>query len=262
MPATNMTGYRKWRFTVGVSVLSLDATDFWVEHTANKVDQGVELGMKLNAIWEKRDGTVSQGILRRVYMEERLKTIQQSYVGQKGTLETDYGTASAKTYSNITLLRCSPTLQDFNDMLEYALEFSYPLSSVGGGGQEIARTLAFNGKTITADNFILEYGRDTRATFKPLWRAAPVRVYNGPGLKRLLVRAIKDGVSGANALAKRQAAEAEIETWANSHVDQEATLTIDSVSKGTWHLESVKPSDLTLTDALVYELSFIGGYSS
>jgi hypothetical protein len=194
-------------------------------------------------------------------MEERLQEIKWNFVGKTGTLTIDADTDQEKVFTDITLDEVSVPLEEFNDSMEYELSFSFPLSS--GGGTEIARTLEFDGtKLVNADNFIVEWTKEDRTVFKPVFRAAAMRVPAGPGLSTIRIQALKDGVTGASALIKRQAIEAEILDWNDNYVGEEGDLEIDAISVGTCHLRSVSPSDLTLPDALVYELEFVTGYGA
>jgi hypothetical protein len=253
-----MAGSRNWRFTSGIDVLSLTATDFRVEYSGQAQESGADLSVSLRAVWEHTDFDIS-GLARRVYLEERLKAIAQTWCGRVGLFETDYGTSNAKSMANVKLVSARPSETNGNELLTYDLEFSYPLNSPNA---EIARVVVFNGLTLNASNFIVEYSREDLTEFKPVFRAAAVRVAGGPGLKTIRVIAIKQAVTGVSALAKRQAAEAVVNTWAWTHLGVSATLTIDGTSQGTCHLRNVGAGDLSLPDAVTFELEFVTGYGS
>ena len=257
MPASDMDGIRNWRFTSGAGAVVLEGTDYWVEYTASRLESGAALGIRLKEIWERADTTVAQGIERRVYIEDRLKALRWDHVGKKGLLELDFGTPQARSFSNITLLNIVGALEAFNDSMEYELDFQYP---VGSGGIDVPRTVEFDGKTVNALNFLVVYNKQDRTIFKPLFRAAPVRVPAGPGIETITVTAVKQAIAGASDLLRRQAVETGFKEWTDKKGDN-GELKLDFVSVGTEiHLSDVRPSALVLPDALVYELVFLKGY--
>lgn len=259
MGASKMTGTRKWEFKVGTSTIEMESTDFYLEYSAEARDDGrVLLGVTMRACWEHSDFNYA-GLARRIYVEDRLQDLAWTLSGQKGTLTLDKSTAQERVLSNITLKGLSPQLSKSNELLKYDLQFEYPLYSEG---QRIARTLTFNERGLNAENFIVHYVREDRTAFTPVFRAAPIRIENGPGLKTILVTAIRQDVAGATDLAKRQAIEAEIKAWAWNHQGVSAELILDGSSAGTCHLREIRPSDLSLPDAVVFEMEFVTGYGS
>lgn len=254
-----MPGQRKWRFTSGLSTLEVLATDYWVEYSAERREDGqVLLGVKLHACWEHSNFEEPAGLARRFYVEERMRVLNWTFIGKKGTLETDFGTPRAKVFAAITLKSIAPELAKSNELLIYEIGFEYPLPN---GGAEIARTISFGAVNVNAENFLVAYGKPDRTVFKEPFRAAPVRVPGGPGLKTIVITAIKKTVSGADALEKRQNGEAEVKDWAWNYVGNEGALLLDGETNlGTCHLRAVRPSDLSLPDAVVYELEFVTGY--
>lgn len=259
MPASSMTGARKWRFTSGLDVAFMEATDFWLDYRAEAREDGqVLLGVTLRSCWEHSDFSSPAGIARRFYIEERLRVLTHTFTGKKGTLEIDYGTAQAKAFAAITFKGVSPELARSNELLKFDLAFEYPL----GSASSIARTISFAGHNLSAENFLVEYSKDDPTVFKEVFRAAPVRVPAGPGLKRLIITAIKKSVSGADALAKRQAGEAEVKGWAWDRLGNAGALILDGTNNlGTCHLREVRASDLNLPDAVIFELVFVTGYA-
>lgn len=260
MPASNMTGQRKWRFIEGLNIVGMEQTDYWVEYSAEARDDGqAALGITLHACWEHSDWGSPAGLDRRFYIEERLRVLTHNFVGKTGSLETDYSTPRFKQFIGVVLRAVELKDASNNNLLTYDLRFEYPVSA---NGLELARDLKFSTKDFTAQNYIVEYGKEDQTVFKEVFRAAPIRVPGGPGLKLIRITAIKKAVTGADALAKRQAAEAEVKDWNWNWVGNQGVLEIDGVSVGTCHLRSVSPSDLTLPDAVVYELEFVTGYGS
>jgi hypothetical protein len=259
-----MEGVRDIRFTSGVQVFTLEKTDFWIEYTASPRSDGnqSELGMTLHSVWEHADFTVAKGHARREYVEERFKDMIWDFVGLTGTLEIDFNTpALAHTLSGIRFNNVSISLGDLNEGLEYDLEFKYPVDGFGGQA-EIARSFQFGAyAAVNSANLIVRTEMEDRTSFKRIWRAAPVRVENGPGLKTVKLEAIRKATAGATALAKRQDTEAEISTWAG-RVGESLDLKVDTVSRGTHHLKRVSPGELDLPDAVTYALEFVTGYSS
>ena len=146
MPPSEMDGIRSWKFTVsGVGTLELTDTDFWLDYAARAQGTGeAELQVALQSVWQHSDWSTAQGLGRRVFMEDRFKELKWDYVGKKGTLVIDEGTAYEKTLSDITLIDIVTIQGELNDLIEYTPVFSYPLSSTSGtGGLEIARKLQF-----------------------------------------------------------------------------------------------------------------------
>ena len=254
-----MSGSRKWRFTSGIEVLSLDATDFHVEYSGQAQESGADLGVTLRAVWEHVDFDLAAGLARRVWLEDRLRHIAWAFCGLTGTLDIDYGTANARSLPGVKLEGARIGEASNNALLTYDLEFSYPT----GAGTEIARTCYFAGKNLGAQNFIVEYSREDLTEFKPVFRAAAVRIPGGPGLKTIRLTAIKQAVAGATALARRQAAEAAVKDWAWNYQGNQGQLILDGDNDlGTCHLRNVSPAQLDLPDAVTFELEFVTGYGS
>jgi hypothetical protein len=254
-----MTGSRKWRFTSGIQVLSLESTDFWLDYSGQAQDAGADLRVTLKAVWEYVDFDQAAGLTRRVWLEDRLRQVAWESCGLTGTLDIDYGTANARSLSGVVLQGVRIGEASNNALLTYDLEFSYPT----GAGTEIARTCYFAGKNLGAQNFLVEYTREDLTEFKPVFRAAAVRVPGGPGLKTIRLTAIKQSVSGATALERRQAAEAAVRDWAWNYKGNQGSLILDGTNDlGTCHLADVQPSALDLPDAVTFELEFITGYGS
>lgn len=145
MPPSLMTGIRNFKFTEGSNILTLIDTDFWIDYDAEVQGTGeAELRLTLNAIWQHSDFTLAQGRPRRTFMEDRLKELKWDFVGKKGTLIIDEGTAQEKTLVDITLLSVGTNEGSINDLLDYSIEFGFPLTSqTGVGGLEVARNIEF-----------------------------------------------------------------------------------------------------------------------
>jgi len=247
---------RKFRFTAGIGVLSLEGTDFWLEYRAEGGASSAVLGVVLHGVWEGSNLALP-ALARRKAAEDRLKVLTWDYINATGLLEIDYGTAYARSLSGITLTGLAPAEVSSNVMLEYDLEFSFPLAQ---GGLQIARSLQFAAKPMSAQNFILHYIKPDETTFQPVFRAAPIRIPGAVPLKTLRVTAIKQSIPGANDLARRQAVEAEFQDWSWNLKGNQGLLIIDGVNKGTFHLRDVIASDLSLPDAIAFELEFVTGY--
>jgi len=243
-------GVRAYEFTATPGVLQMLLTDFAVVPQASFDGANTDYTLVLKSTWELTDGTKTKGRQQRVYLEDRVKAIQWTYVGTKGTLITDKGTTEAKTYAGITLLSADFSVDDQNVMVEYTLTFGYPTVP------NIARTIIFNGLTVNALDFTVEKLVEDKTVFKEVFRAAPVRVAGGVGIKTIRVLGIRQALTGATDLARRQNAESIINTWSGTHVGVSATLTIDGASLGTAHLASCTPSVLSQNDVVVYDLEF------
>lgn len=252
-----MSGLRKWRFTAGTAVYK-EETDFWLEYKGEAQQSGAPvLGVVLHSIWEALDLTQT-ALARRVAAEDRFQALVWNFTGRSGLLEVDYDTTNARSFSGITLRAVSPVEQEGNGLIEYDLAFDYPLSAAGGGLQ-IARTIQFGAKPLNAQNCILIPSQADRTVFKDIFRAAPIRIASGPALKTLKVTAIREAVAGDTDLAKRQAIEAEFQAWTDL-TGNSGLLYVDGVSRGAHHLRNVTPGDLTLPDALTFDLEFVYGY--
>ena len=189
-----MQGPRRWRFTAGSAVASGADTDFWLEYTARARDDGAtQLGIVLREAWEHVDFDTAAGMARRRAIEDRCAALVHGFVGRKGTLEIDYSLTGAKSFSGVELRSLTPGTMDLNTFLSYDLEFVYP---IGRAGILIARALHFNGNEFTAENFLVEYAREDRTTFKDVFRAAPIRVADGPSIKTIRITAIRQAVTG------------------------------------------------------------------
>lgn len=263
MPGSKMDGIRSYSFTVsGVGILELEDTDFWLEYTASSSDDDrVELGVKLNAVWEHSDWDTVQGLGRRQYVEDRFYDIMWNYVGQRGVLTVDVGSSSESSFIDIKLLNASIELGEFNDLFEYSLEFGYPLSGQFGDAQ-IARSYEFASYGSTSvSNLFVSRSKEDRTVFKPIYRAAPIRVPCGPSLTTIKLSEIVQATTGITSLAKRQNAESKISTWIG-RIGEVGTLKVDGASQGTCHLQNVEENDLSFPDSVVYSLVFVGGYGS
>lgn len=266
MPATNMTGLRKYRFVSG-GTLELVGTDFFVEYAAQKTDQGLLKALALRQIWERCDETVLQGRPRRKYMEDRMQDIIWNYVGKKGTLTVDLGFAEAVAFADITLVGVSPNLAEFNDSMEYDLEFAFPFDGVGGS-LEIARSFRFdtgaNNKVVASENLFVEEAKADRTSFKPIFRAAPIRIANGPGLKTVSLTAIRKVVAGGSDLIKRQNSEVDVRDWLNNYVGETGALYVDDVITtplyAVAHLANLGAHNFAQPGYVGYELTFLTGY--
>lgn len=250
---------RKWRFTVGLDTVEVSDCDFWLDYRAEmQADGQTALSVVLRSSWEHGSLEEADGLKRRTAVEDRLRALRWDFVGRKGSLEIDYETDREREFHGITFKAISPQLAKSNELLVYDLTFEYPVSKAG---TEVARTLQFAGKNVPAENFLIEYDQEDRTVFKEVWRAAPMRIPGGPGLKTIRIRSIKRIVSGADSLEKRQAAENEVRDWAWNYKGTAGNLTVDGdVDLGGCHLREVKPSNLALPDAVVYELEFATGY--
>jgi len=263
MAGTKMDGIRSYSFVVsGVGTLELEDTDFWLEYTASSSDDDrVELGVRLNAVWEHSDWDIAQGLGRRQYVEERFYDIMWNYVGQRGVLTVDVGSTDEHSFLDIKLLNANIELNEFNNLFEYSLEFAYPLSGQFGDTQ-LARSYEFASYGVTnVSNLFVSRSMQDRTVFKPIYRAAPIRVPCGPSLTTIKLSEIVQATSGATPLAKRQNAESKISTWIG-RIGGVGTLKVDGSSQGTVHLQNVEENDLSFPDSVVYSLVFIGGYGS
>lgn len=270
MATLKMDGIRHWRFTPNggsPAMIEMQNTDFAVVYSASKSGDTVELGLELRFAWEHTDLALGKGRPRRVYLEERLKTLMWTYVGKKGTLVIDVALAEVKTLTDITLVGIQPIAGEENNIMEFSLQFAYPIAGTGGG-IEIARTFQFGENAdldkvaVTADTLLVEYNIEDRTTFTPIWRAAPIRIENGPGLKSIRIFGIKQANTGGSALAKRQNNEAIIKNWTWSNKGADRRLFIDAVDLGIVHLREVQVGALDLADAVTYELLFHTGYGN
>ncbi|KKN73354.1 hypothetical protein LCGC14_0401670 [marine sediment metagenome] len=140
-----MDGIRRWKFTSSAGVIELINTDFWIDYDSTVQGTGTaELSLTLTNIWQHSDLDLLQGLARRKFVEDRLKELHWDHVGKKGTLIIDEGTPQEVTIDGVTLLDVVTEMGDLNDLMEYSLVFSFPLtSSSGTGGVEIARELSF-----------------------------------------------------------------------------------------------------------------------
>ncbi|MCX7805892.1 MAG: hypothetical protein N3A38_11980, partial [Planctomycetota bacterium] len=200
--------------------------------------------------------------------ERRIRDIAWGFVGRRGTLDLDAGTARAASFENVTLLSVSPSggpssrsgaAGGDGEVRAWDIEFGWPLLEAGA---EIARELSFAGRELSARAFVVRYLSEDRTEFRKVFRAAPVRVPAGPPLRIVRVSAITVDVSGGTPLERRAAIEGEIRFWAWEMVGEEGWLEIDGSVVGLCHLRSCAPSELTLPDAAVFDLEFVTGYGS
>ena len=141
-----MDGIRNWKFDVtGTGILQLIDTDFWIDYNAAVQGTGqAELSLTLTNVWQHSDFDLAKGLARRSFIEDRLKELKWDFVGKKGTLTIDESTPQQKVLNDITLIDVVTEVGDFNELIEYSLNFAFPLASSSGfGGVEIARKLSF-----------------------------------------------------------------------------------------------------------------------
>jgi len=176
-------------------------TDFRVEPEGDLPSDSGSLipRMVLADVWEHTDFTVDEGRPRRKYMEDRIRTIRDMQ-GKQGTLVIDEGTTEEDTYTSITFMSFTHR-QSGNDLLEYDLEFGYPVASTGGGsgGIMLASRLEFGSEDdedlvfVNSKNMVIELTDDGDKTiFKEIFRAAPIRVQGAVPLKIINVLGIID----------------------------------------------------------------------
>lgn len=232
--------------------IHLDATDFYITYS-RRVDGS--MSFILNAVWEATGLDEDWGITRRLAIEARLRELARM-MGKRGdlTIGPDY----PETIENVVLDNVNATVVDNNTSIEYSLEFT-----TNSQVTSIARSIVFNGKRIDALDFIVEYEAADRTQFKPVFRAAPVRIESGPPLQIIrIVGMIALTGTEKESLAARQRVETFIKDWVNNHQGQEGTLEIDGVDQGTAHLGLVVPSDMSYFDRVGVELEFVTGYGS
>lgn len=247
---------RAFKFTVGASSLLISATDFWVEHRTV-----IQSGSRLYScvLHQVREGLTGSGQARRIALENRI-TVLQAFMGLTGTLEINYGQPALITKQHIRLANITPRDPDKNAVLQYDIEFDYP------SGEMIARTLQFGADAdadkiaLNAENFTVVCDREDRTQFTPVFRAAPVRIEAGPGLKTIRVQGTRQAVAGETPLALRQAAEAVIKEWNWNQKGRARLLKIDGADWGTCHFQGATVSEMGLPDAVVYELAFVTGF--
>lgn len=270
MPAVlKMDGVRSWLFTPNdnaIQPVGMQETDFCIQYGAQTDGSKSNLTLDLAFAWEHSDLSL-KGRAQRSYIEDRMKLLQWTYVGQKGTLLIDDGTAEERTVADITLMAVNPSMNDNNGLLEYTLSFAFP--EIGSGGTvKFARGLQFGADAdplriiSTAENFVIIETREDRTVFKDLFRASPVRVPNGPSLINVKITGIIEETASKD-LAGRKGAEAVIATWA-AFIGQAKELKLlapEASSLGVHHLRSVQPGSLELPDSFTFDLEFVRGYS-
>jgi hypothetical protein len=255
-----MPGPRSWLFASGGESVGMEETDFRVEYRAERKSSGhVELSIALLGCWEHYDWGGEGGVARRFLEEERFRETVWGFVGRRGTLSVDAGTPRSKDFEGATLLSVVPSAGRGGGLPAWDAIFGWPLSRAGA---ETARTLSFRGREVEARAFVVQYLSEDRTKFREIFRAAPVRVPSGPPLRIVKVSAIVRDAEGETPLERRAAAEAEIRSWTWELVGEEGELSIDGEPLGAAHLRSCAPSELTLPDAVVYDLEFVSGYAS
>lgn len=251
---------RKWRFTTGISVLqSLPAgTDFWF------LPSGTADGRRSYTIKEQWETVPAgeTGFAARRAFESRIDTIV-ALTGRTGTLDVDFGETWVRSYQSIRFNGMRPIEASNNVMLKYDLEFEFPLPG------QVARSLQFgldadgDKLQVSGDNFVLAYDRENRHQFKYPFRAAPVRIAGGAGLKILRITSIKQNVINNTALERRQALEATIRNLSWTYKGQSRPLKVDGSfleSGALFQLQSISASDLSLPDSITFDLEFVTGY--
>ncbi|HEY3321724.1 MAG TPA: hypothetical protein VGP72_14735 [Planctomycetota bacterium] len=246
----------KFRFVTGSGTLTKTGTDFRVEYGAS--GDPATFQVTLARIWEVTDPSKHAYDARKA-VEDRVQTLLWSYRLRRGTLDVardgdaTWAGAGSASFANVKLVDVKFNESSANRWIDYDLVFDY---SVGG---EIARTLQFGAKTVSARAFIVGYGVEDRTVFKKPFRFAPVRIVGGPGLQTISVTAVKELITGSSDLARRQAIEAELKAWVDRKGTSQALL-IDSTNKGLCHLQEVTAGEMNLLDAMTYDLSFATGY--
>jgi len=262
-----MTGPRKLIFTpydTTVAALTLDKSDFFVTYETSLAGSVPTRALTLNNCWNRIDSG-AWGQTRRVAAEDYVKSLQWTYVGQRGVLVVDTG-GFARTFNNVQFSGVALEQVDNNMMVEFSITFTEWLGSASG--LQIARSLQWGADgdadkiVVSSLNLTVNYFRRDRTVFKEVFRSAPIRVENGPSESILQINALEEPITGSTPLLRRQTAEARFTQWAYTEIGRARALKLDGVSKGTLHLRSVTPGDLTLPDTVLYSLEFVGAYGS
>jgi hypothetical protein len=143
---------------------------------------------------------------------------------------------------------------------------SYPIGP--SGGRQIARTFQWGEDAdldkivVNSRNLLVRWFRQDTTTFKPVFRASPVRVVNGPSTSTMVLSGIEEAISGSSPLSGRQVIEAKYTAWAYTEIGSARRMMIDGIPHGTLHLRDVRPGALDLPDAWTWELEFVGAYAT
>ncbi len=253
-----MKGLRKLKFDVpGSGPFELENTDFWLDYAGG--EDGTII-LTLEGIWDKVCPGTAYALVRRQELEAIVRELAQWYQGKTGDLTIDEGHASEKVLSGVKLIDVSWDEAASNAGLIYSMSFGINLGIASGA--QAARLLVFGTKALAADNFIVEYtGRDQTA-FKPVFRAAPVRIDGGPPIKTVVVTAIVQNLVSGTLLQRRQQAEAIVKDWIDNYLGEEGVLTIDGLGLGTAHLLQIRAGTLDVPDAVGYDMEFAIEYGS
>lgn len=257
---------RKLRFTYQGGVRLMEYTDYAVSYpsTFSPPNPNV-MGVSLTGTWQQLD-TENSPFERRIEKEEFLQT-WSALKGQIGTLDVafqwdstwlDFG---AFTYNRLTLKDVQFNEILNNAVVQYTLVFEWAVNAL------VARSLQFGADddedkvVLNAMNFIVEPGKETdRTSFVPVWQAAPVRIENGPALKTLKITVLQGITPTGTALAMRRACEAAVRNWAWMQKGRARPLKLDADEAFDAHLKDVRVTNLTLPEAVAYELDFVTGY--
>lgn len=267
---------RNWKFTVGAATYTVE-TDFWVEYKA--AGDPSRLGIVVHAAWERIGLLASTQLARRQAAETRLLELSD-LVSRQGTLKVDDGETGDRTFFRVVLESINHLQVDNSKMVEYDLNFAYP---IGAGGTSIVRKFFAEayinpnpgnpppGTDMESETDFLMVQRSIqdKTVFKDVFRNAPVRVPSGPDMTVVRLTGIRQVIPAPlidTLLTRRQAAEAMLAAML-PNVSKEFDLLIDGppvstpgIAEGIVHLRSVTVNRQDLPDAIVYDLEFVKGY--
>ena len=257
---------RKFRFVTADGTFTLTGIDFFVEFPTNIAAPNKNVtGVNLKGLWQYLpDGNPDLG---KRYISETTQRNYAAYVSRAGTLEVTWNSNAGWSaddpgylkFERITLKRLQVLEGSNNALLKFDLEFEWLANAA------VARFIEFTldgGGTIgtNALNYVVEHSGKSRSSFVEVFRAAPVRIPNGPGLRTIRVTSVIQTLGGTTPLELRENAEYVIAGWC-SVLGKSGSIAFSSASYAA-ELQDVKPSNMTLPDALVYELTFVTGYGS
>lgn len=116
------------------------------------------------------------------------------------------------------------------------------------------------GKEVSAVNYVVVFGEQDRTQFKPVFRAAPIRVPSGASLRTIDIEGVVKALAFTTDLETREAAEQEIQDW-SALINNKGTLQFNEERQtDDHHLASVSPFELELADRVTYGLAFVAGF--
>ena len=116
---------------------------------------------------------------------------------------------------------------------------------------------------MNASDFFVQYSSNDRTVFKPVFRAAPIRIPSGPSDVTISITPLIAIVgTGDTALLTRKKQEEFLKEWVEDFVGQQGTLEIDGEDLGTAHLLGVTPSNMTMPGRASVRMEFATGYGS